>query len=188
MRRLVLICLVLCVALGTFAQKKKKPEVPQAVVVAQFVYITSFNGGIYDSRTSYAERQALSATEEAVRSWGRYKVVYHPEEADIMLIVKPSGMANTRIGVGTPPLGGIQIGGRPDPRDPGGVGIGSGGEASSSPDDTLLVSMRPNDEPAQASFVWRRSARNGLQGKKPALIDQLKKDVEEAEELNKKKP
>lgn len=186
MRRPILFLLIASIAIPSIAQKKKKPEVPQAVVVAQFVYITSFNGDIFSSRTSFAERQVLSATEEAVRSWGRYRVVNHPDEADIMLIVKPSGNANLRTGVGTPPLGPVQIGGPTDPRNAGGIGIGSGADASSAPDDMLMVSLHPTDDPAEASSVWRRSSRNGLQGKKPALIEQLRKDVEEAEQLNKK--
>jgi hypothetical protein len=188
MRRIVVSCPVIALLLITsgFAQKKKANGMPQQVVVAQFMYVTSFHGDRFDPRTFPEDRQAIANMEEAIQAWHKYRLVSRPEDADIMLVVRPARAASARVGVGIPPIdsrgGGIDTG-RPST---GGLGVGT--DITSVPDDTLMVSLQPDRDPSAASFIWRRSQRNGLQGQKPALFEQFKKAVLEAEQQNPKKP
>jgi len=185
MRRLLLLALVVSLALSSFAQKKKDPkrELPDQVLAAQYVYVTGWHGDIYDPRTPAAERTAISRVQNAVRDWGRYKLVYHADEADLMMIVKPGhlGMVQGGIGLGDPTIGV----GTPPPTDGTsrrsmGTGLGVGGEVGS-PDDYLMVSLFPRDDPQQASYAWRRSANNGFQGRKIPLLEEFKQAVSDSE-------
>jgi len=185
MRRFLLLALVSVLALSSFAQKKKDPkqEIPDQVLVAQYVYVTGWHGDLYDLRTPPEERTAISRVESAVQAWGRYKLVYHPDEADIMLVVKPGhlGVVGIGGGVGMPPDIGI---GTPPPsnRQPGSVGnsIGYGAEAGN-PSDYLLVSTSPKDDPVQAPYIWRRGATNGFQGRKIPLLEEFKQAVSDSD-------
>lgn len=189
MRRLLSVCLLLALAATGFAQKnKKKSEIPQSVVVAQFVYVTSFHGDRFDRRTTYEDRQAITNVEEAVQKWGRYRIALRPDEADIMLVVRPGEMAASHMGVGIPiDVGGTRIGTTPSGTPTStGPNIGAGGDISNAPDDMLLVSLRAVEPANEASFVWRRSQHNGLFGRNPGLLQEFRKQVEEAEKQAKK--
>ncbi|MGH9523853.1 MAG: hypothetical protein ACRD3E_15100 [Terriglobales bacterium] len=189
MKRALLLALIVAVVLPSLAQKKKKSELPMQVVAAQFVYITSFHGDTYSRETTMEERAAMNRIEDAVRAWGKYKVVYRPEEADLMLIVKTSGLGGARTGidVGTPPMDPSHPGTRIDPRT-GGVGIGTlgGVDVSSDSNDMLLVSITPQEPATDASFVWRRSAHNGLRGNKPTLFEAFRDAVDQTARQNAK--
>ncbi len=187
MRRLLLLVIILSIALISFAQKKKEPkrEIPDAVLAAQYVYVTGWHGDLFDPRTPPEERTAINRVQNAVRDWGRYKLVYRPEQADLMLVVKPGhlGMVQGGVGIGGPPLGGpgIDVGTPvPNGRPSAGTGVGYGAEAGS-PADYLMVSLFPNDSPLDASYIWRRGANNGFQGRKIPLLEEFKKAVAESE-------
>ena len=186
MRRLLLFVLVASVALSAFAQKKKqKQELPDAVLVARYVYVTGWHGDELQFRSLAEERNAIIAVQNAVRNWGRYRLVYRPEEADLMLVVKPGylGMvqAGVNVGTGTPTVG------------TGSPGVRNGtdfGAETTNPDDYLLVSIMPKRDAQDASYVWRRGQRNGLtdvQGKVP-LFDDFKKAVDQSDNARTAKP
>jgi hypothetical protein len=190
MRRCLLFLVALSLVLPASAQKKKnKTDVPMAVVAAQFVYITSMHGDVFDPRTTSEDRAALQKVENAMRAWGKYHVVYRPEEANLMLVVKPGSIAQARVGIdlGNPPLDPNYPGGRVGPPSgPLGAGTMAGVEASNSPDDMLLVSLSPQEPADNASFMWRRSARHGLQGQKPALVEAFRDAVDATARQNAK--
>lgn len=180
-------CLVLVIAVSFVlpaVAKKKKSDLPMAVVAAQFVYVTSYHGDAYDPRTSAEERAAINKVADALRAWGKYRVVLQPEGADLMLIVKPGAIAESRVGVdvGTDPnYPGVAIG-RP------GIGVGqrTGVDMSSTPDDMLMVSLSPQDGADSAPIIWRRSARHGLWGNKPTLVEAFREAVDQAAKDNAK--
>lgn len=76
-----------CVA--TWAQEPK--VMPQLVVNARFVYVTTYEGNQFSPNLLPEDRQAVSDVQEALRKWGKYIVVYRPEEADIILAVQKRG-------------------------------------------------------------------------------------------------
>jgi hypothetical protein len=182
MRRILLLALVTSLALSSFAQKKKEPkrELPDQVLVAQFVYVTGWHGDLYDPRVPSEERTAIVRVQDAVRAWGRYHLVFNRNEADMMLVVKPGhiGMVQGGISVGSPP---DVVLGNPSGRNVGSsIGTGVGAEAGN-PSDYLMVSMFPATDPMDASFIWKRSSNNGFVGRKIPLLEEFKKAVDESE-------
>lgn len=182
MRRLFIVLLLAVVAISAFAKKKEKQELPDQVLAARYVYVTGWHGNELQFRSLSEERNAIFAVQNAVKSWGRYHVVYRPEEADIMLVVKPGyiGMVQGGVNVG---MGGT-IGTGQD-RRPGSISTAPeyGAEANNDSNDYLLVSLMPNENAQSAGFVWRRGQRRGFvgaQGKVP-LFDAFRKAVDESE-------
>lgn len=64
---------------------------PQLVVHARFVYVTSYDGPDYSADVLPEDRQAISDVQDAVMKWGKYTLVYRPEEADLLLVVQKRG-------------------------------------------------------------------------------------------------
>ena len=192
MHRWLLPLVVVSLALPSLAQKKNKSDMPMAVVAAQFVYITSFDGDIYDPHATTEDRAAMQKVESALRAWGKYDIVYQPQQADLMLIVKPAYIAQGRVGIdvgtgdphnpGVPgariPIGGTPGSGvPPDSRLPAST---TGVDVSSTPDDMLMVSLSPQESPSETPVVWRRTAHHGFVGNKPALVEAFRDAVDQA--------
>jgi hypothetical protein len=179
MRRFVLLLLIVSIAPPFFAQKKNKAELPKAVVVAQYIYVTGWHGTQFDLRTPADERGAIVRVIQALEQWHRYRVVNNPYQADLMLVVKAGGrLVRMAPRVGSDPMPPVVLGtptvNPSDDRDPfGGVEGGTSG-------DTLLLSINPTDRPDEASAIWWRTSRNGFQGRAP-LVDALRKSVEQSE-------
>ena len=181
MRRFLVVAVAVVVGLSAFAQKKKqKQELPDAVLVAQYVYVTGWHGDELQFRSLQEERAAIIAVQDAVRAWGRYHLVFHPDEADLMLVVKPGylGMVQSgvNVGVGSPTVG---VGG-PQVR----TGTDYGAEATN-PDDYLMVSIMPKADAQQASYIWRRGQKHGLDDVrgKVALFEEFRKTVDESDRV-----
>jgi hypothetical protein len=88
---------VVCLAATTFsiaAPKPPKPAVSQSVpkfpgtlVNARYVYVTSYDGDQFDPNLLSEDRQAISSVQDALQKWGKFTLVYQPQEADIVLMV-----------------------------------------------------------------------------------------------------
>lgn len=188
MRRAGLLLLLL-LPLLSFAQKKDGSAMPGVIVKARYAYVTSWHGDLYYTRILPEDRDAILRVQSALQRWGRYKLAQRPEDAEIMIVVKPGHLGSVHGGYGVP-LGSPQIGvGTPRPstndptRDDTGPlqpGLVIGGEAGS-PDDMLLVSIQPTLRPSGANYLWRRSQKNGLAGAKTIpLFETFRKEVEDA--------
>ena len=200
MRRALLLLIALSLVLPAVGQKKKKEgkrELPDQVLEAQFIYVTGWHGGLYDFRTPPEERSAIMRVQKALDDWPRYRLVYCPEQADIMLVVKPGhlGMAQGGVAVGPggpeyPPSSTRPCSPSPENLDrnygaqPGDLptreSLGYGAEGGS-PDDYLMLSLRPSYRPMDASFIWRTNAKGGLAPIKIKLLEDFKRAVEESE-------
>jgi hypothetical protein len=188
MRRALLLLIIFSLASSGFAQKKKKEgkrELPDQVLAAQFIYVTGWHGDDHDWRTPSEERSAIVRVQRAVQTWGRYRLVYYPDQADIMMVVKPGHVGAVQggihVGLGgpeypTPRVGG-GAGGTAD-ANPAGMGIGAEG---GSPDDYLMIALQPSYQPVQASYIWKASAKDGLDPGKIKLLEDFKRAVEESE-------
>ncbi len=87
------------------------PQVmPDLVTHAQYVYVTSYDGPAWSNNVMPEDRKAIGDIVIALQKWGRYMVVYRPQEADIILMVQKRGngdtlaVYNARQGVGSIPL------------------------------------------------------------------------------------
>jgi hypothetical protein len=199
MRRFLLLVLAVSLSLSASAQKKKEPkrELPDQVLVARFVYVTGWHGGLYDSRTPPEERSAIMRVQKALDDWPRYRLAYCPEQADIMLVVKPGKLGMVQGGVRVGP-GGPEY--PPPPSKPcfgyseaidrattggremdimNGQDLGYGAEAGS-PDDFLMLTLRPSYRPMNAAYIWKKSARNGFTGKL-TLVEDFKETVNQSD-------
>jgi hypothetical protein len=63
------------------------PAFPGTLVNARYVYVTSYDGDQFNPNLFPEERQAISDVEDAMQKWGKFIVVYKPNEADIVLMV-----------------------------------------------------------------------------------------------------
>jgi len=141
------------------AQKDKKPQprMPDIIMTARYVYITTVDGDPGKPTVSPQDRRAAAALNEHLQEWGRYKIALRPEDAEIILVVSS---------------GGASVSGW----------AGSGGRAGSgasvrTPEDTLLVHDARLG--VDSAALWRRSQIDGFVGGAP-LFDVFKRDVEAA--------
>ena len=108
--------LLAVVALASVALAGEKSNLPRQIVVARYVYVTDFLGRSDLSPSVHSQdRQAIYDVQQALKQWGRYTVVYLPQEADIVLVVR-SGRLVSAQGTGGIPVGGTPIG-YPRPSD-----------------------------------------------------------------------
>ena len=90
----VLAVAVLLVASVAWAAPKAAKTAPQAVppfpgtlVNARYVYVTSYDGDQFNINLFPEDRQAISTVQDAMQKWGKFTLVYEPNQADIVLMV-----------------------------------------------------------------------------------------------------
>jgi hypothetical protein len=90
----VFMALLLVSSLAAASPKPPKAQVPQSVpsfpgtlVNARYVYVTSYDGEQFDPNLLPEDRQAISTVQDAMQKWGKFIVVYEPQQADIVLMV-----------------------------------------------------------------------------------------------------
>lgn len=184
-------CLVLLLCLAAGAKKKdKKPSVDQRLLNAQYVCIVSASGDDLDPRTQNGDRAAILRVEDAIKAWGRYHVVYNPDDADILLEVRTGRRVGAGMGgpIGTGP---VPIPGVPGPSG-GGVRIGKpdvlgGSETDVSNVNEDMISIYDArvglDGMKSTSVLWRGVMAHGLgsgANENVPLVDELRKEIEAA--------
>ena len=63
------------------------PPFPGTLVNARYVYVTSYDGDQFDINLLPEDREAISAVQDAIQKWGKFILVYEPQQADIVLMV-----------------------------------------------------------------------------------------------------
>lgn len=113
-----LLALFLLFVSCTAALAQEPKVMPQLVVQARFVYVTTYDGNQWSPNLLPEDRQAVTDVQDALKKWGKYIVVYRPEDADIILAVQKRGtedvLAIYQAGLGassTPLWRGMQQGG-----------------------------------------------------------------------------
>ena len=87
---LLFTAIVLTSTFSLAAPKSKAPTLPPfpgTLVNARYVYVTSYDGDQFDPNILPADRQAISAVQDALQKWGKFTLVYQYHEADIVLMV-----------------------------------------------------------------------------------------------------
>jgi hypothetical protein len=186
--RIVGVVVLLCTA--SVAKSPNKSDLNRRITHAQYIIVTTYYGNsIVNPNTPTEDRNVMLAMEQALKKWGRYHVVYSPEMADLVVLVRKGRYAvltgGGTIGVGSG--GGISIGSGqpgiagtvPDNRPIGtGVGISSGAEAGM-PDDELAIYDAHLG--LDTSPLWRRMQHDGLRVPKIPLLEELKRQVQETD-------
>ena len=80
--------MVFAVAAYAAPSQYSTPSFPKSLINAKYVYVTSYDGDQFDQRLLPEDRQAIASVQDAIQKWGRYVVVYRPENADIVLVVQ----------------------------------------------------------------------------------------------------
>ncbi len=141
--------------------------IPELLVKAQFVMVTSQREEDTGQQRDVEGVQAVADVETALRKWGRYKLVYRKEDADLIVSVRRAASAILRMGGS---FGGDSRGDRR-------VGTTVGGEAAT-PGDHLAVYDAHIGTNAPA--LWRKAQKNGLARPDMPLVKLLQEEVEGA--------
>lgn len=164
----------LCLAPAAFGGSDK---VPARLAQARYVALAYDLGAsmlseaealAQPARVLPEDRDALNSVRGMIEKWGRYVITTRPAQAELVIAVRAGRRASLEAGVRTG-------GNRPAP---GTVGSGSTagssyrGEASSG-DDMLSVY-----DGVGGPLIWREQRPGGLSGRSPALLQDLKADVE----------
>jgi len=86
----ILLLLAGVAAAGSATDKDKDKDIPAfpgTLINARYVYITSYDGDQFNPGVLPQDRQAIASVQEAIEKWGKWTVVYKPEEAEIVLMV-----------------------------------------------------------------------------------------------------
>jgi hypothetical protein len=93
MKRAVWLLAILWLVIGTAAVAQQPTVMPELVVHAQYVYVTSYDGPSWSPNVKQDDKKAVGDVVTALQKWGKYTVVFQPERADIIIAVqkRPSG-------------------------------------------------------------------------------------------------
>ena len=87
-----ILSILLLVAAGAVADVQSNVQpFPKVLINAKYVYVTSYDGGQFSPYLLPEDRQAISTVQDALQKWGRYVVVYRPEDADMIIAVQSRG-------------------------------------------------------------------------------------------------
>src|ERR1700675_1859350 len=61
---------------------------PAILKNARYVYVAAYDGDQFSPNLFSEDRAAIAAVEDSIRKWGKLTVVYHPSDADIIVLVQ----------------------------------------------------------------------------------------------------
>lgn len=61
---------------------------PKTLMNARYVYVTAYDGDLFSTELLPDDRKAIAAVQDAIQKWGKYVLVYRPQDADIVLMVE----------------------------------------------------------------------------------------------------
>ena len=137
-----------------------KGAVADAVKNATYVFVTTNSGDVFSPNVTPEDRHAVADVQNAIEKWGRYRVVYRRDEADVILVVRTGRAAEVH--------GGVQVGIHD-------AGRSAGGEVGD-PQDTLEVYMASSS--AGSPPLWRSRAKDGLKPPEVQLMRDFRSQVE----------
>ena len=134
---------------------------------ATYAMVTTYSGDVFSPNVSPDDRHAVQNVQNAIQKWGRYKLVYKPSEADLILVVRTGRLAEVK--------GRAQVGTH-------GSAESIGGEVGD-PQDKLEIYMASRG--INGPPLWRGRAPGGLKAPEMQLVREFRSKVEAPE---KKKP
>lgn len=194
-------CLVLLFAACAMAKDKKKSPVPDNVLRAQTVLVVIHPEAGEPLTDPRANRTAHDDVEQAMMTWGRFRVVRDTETADLIIAVRrghANGPAIKNAPGDTiiyPPT--RQPSSRQPPLNPPLTNPPLEGPARTGPritnesgpaEDTFEVYLGRIEYPLEAAPVWRYMAKDALNGPKVKAVEQFHNAIDESERLHQQKP
>lgn len=194
---IVLLLLATGAGRSAWAKSPKKSEITHIFCNASYVYVRTMDGDVILPRVLPEDRDAASRVEDQLTKWNRYVLVYEPQQADLIVVVRTGRVATAQghiragTGAGIPgpapapdPTDASQGPQDPNqnPRTPGGVGPNSslgGGGSIGPPDDLLAVYTKPGNVDAQAP-LWEHMLKDGLAAPDVPLFEQLRTAIDQS--------
>jgi hypothetical protein len=145
---------------------------------AQYVYVTSMTGSEFNISTYPEDRAAIDTVQDALQKWGRYTLVYKPEDAELIFNVRAGRQLEARAGVR------VTAGSAPPPtgtRATTSIGEIVGANVGPADDYVEVLMPIPTEklEVSRATLLWRRTRHNGLVDGAP-LIQEFRKEADAA--------
>jgi len=165
----LVLALLFCTAMPALAQrlpplpppqKEGKSTFPTVILRAQFVKVVSQREADLNQEPDLYDYKAVTDLEAALRKWGRYKVVYGKEEADLIFSVRR---------VSTVP----GLGGGPPRRTSTGIAT----EIASDGDQLAVYNGHTG---AGGAALWRKGQKDGLAPPKMPLLKLFQEEVDAA--------
>jgi len=195
---------ILLLLISPVFAKDKKPPLPAPVLNAQTIAVMINPGSEIPLANPGENRNARSDVEQALSKWGRYRLVYDANVADLIVVVRKGRAVSQTIGV-------PDVLNRPVVLQPGdtstGIGVSTGNprngpNGSTNPqdngprqrtevgpsEDTFELYMGQRADPLDAPAMWRYSGKNALNPPSIKAVEEFRKAVDESEKLMKKKP
>jgi hypothetical protein len=69
------------------AAPQNVPAFPGTLVNARYVYVASYDGDQFNPNLLEEDRQAIATVQDAMQKWGKFILVYEPQQADVILMV-----------------------------------------------------------------------------------------------------
>jgi hypothetical protein len=184
--------LLICAIVATAKDKKKKIVLPEDVLEARTVLVVVDPGAGIAIDAPNANLEALEDVENALKSWGRFRLVSSEYNADLVIsvrkgngkiaqptiggvpianrpvIVEPTNDANLE----NPPPPGIQPQGRPDPHPQAEIGP---------PEDMFAVYRGKRENATDYPTIWRSTGKGALGPPGAPAVDAFRKVIMEAE-------
>lgn len=88
MKRILAVAVLLLAGTALAKQSHEVPPFPGTLINATYVYVTSYDGDQFNPNLLPEDRAAISAVQDSVQKWGKFTLVYKPQEADIVLMVQ----------------------------------------------------------------------------------------------------
>jgi hypothetical protein len=83
----VLLATMLAAASGSQKPAQSVPPFPGSLTLARYVYVTSYDGDLFDPNLLPEDRRAITAVQDALQKSDKFTIVYKPEQADMVLMV-----------------------------------------------------------------------------------------------------
>jgi hypothetical protein len=147
---------------------QKKPVIPEVITKARYVMVLAQREAEIGQQRDFEDERVIGEAESALAKWGRYKVVYRKDEADLIITVRRAATVTGRIGGG--------VGGTGNGQRRGGTVIGAEGAA---PSGDYVAVFNARSGPS-GSPLWRKVQKDGLAAPKMPLLKLLEEEVEAA--------
>jgi hypothetical protein len=87
----IILGLLLVAAAAVADVSSQDQPFPGILINARYVYVTSYDGDQFSQYLLPEDRQAIATVQDALQKWGRYIVVYRPQDADMIIAVQSRG-------------------------------------------------------------------------------------------------
>lgn len=199
----IVLLVAMAASSSAWAKSPKKSEITHIFCPATYAYVKTMDGDVMRPGVLPEDRDAAYRVEDKLSNWNRYVLVYEPQQADLIFVVRAGRLATTQgdmgAAAGSPdrPINAGTPGANRPPRDPSDASqgpapdqspatpdarnrkwVGAGGEAGP-PDDLLAVYAKPGDVNTQTP-LWEQTAKDGLADPNVPLFEQIRTAVDQA--------